>query len=401
MQAGVGLVMPNCKVGALTSVPDDSTSAANSLMKLSQIIFTAVAQLIASLTGCNAHFECLAMQLLVWNGACVLGLFWKDRSLHCASKDTVPSEEEGMAKAVSSSTDSRGMPHSRLFWGNLQAPRLQLCMRSYSDIVDLASDAQRQFINIFNTYGVCVIDGLDLETPAHVRVMHALFGETVKHEFADDMGRVTIDPSAEHCSINVRSTIKEHQPHTDEAYSSRPGAIVAMQCVVPAPSGGETVLISAKAMYDAAATALTPEQLNALFSPDCLTVGRALPGTENLVETKFAIFTRLSRSHVGVRWRSRDSYLLSIADAAVPGYLFLEKFVEDLNNRLILKLKPGQLIVIDNKAVLHGRLPFPSQEQRRNVRVNFYNNGALCSKLVQGFPSPCPTSQYAAPTWVP
>merc|ERR1711904_421214 len=130
--------MPNCKVGALTSVPDESVPAANSLVKLSQIIFTAVAQLIATLTGCNAQFECLAMNLLVWNGACVLGLFWKDRSLHCASNDTVPADEERMVGAASSCT-SRVMPHSRLFWGNLQASRLELCMRRYSDIVDHAS----------------------------------------------------------------------------------------------------------------------------------------------------------------------------------------------------------------------------------------------------------------------
>merc|ERR1740138_362744 len=41
IQVGVGLVMPNCKAGALLAVPDSSASMANSLIKLSQLIFTA------------------------------------------------------------------------------------------------------------------------------------------------------------------------------------------------------------------------------------------------------------------------------------------------------------------------------------------------------------------------
>jgi len=138
-------------------------------------------------------------------------------------------------------------------------------------------------------------------------------------------------------------------------------------------------------MYDAAVQKLSSAQIDALFDPSCLTVGRALPGQDTLAKTNLAVFNQSSDGSIGVRWRSRDAYLLSVAAPAVAGYEFLENFIERPENRLVVKLKPGQVIVLDNTALLHGRLPFPSTERRRNIRVNYYSNGTLNSKLVQGF----------------
>lgn len=80
VQAGVGLVMPNCKAGALFAVPDSSASTANSLLKLSQLIFTAVVQALATSAGCSVYFERFALLLLLWSSAGALGLFWWERS---------------------------------------------------------------------------------------------------------------------------------------------------------------------------------------------------------------------------------------------------------------------------------------------------------------------------------
>jgi alpha-ketoglutarate-dependent taurine dioxygenase len=254
---------------------------------------------------------------------------------------------------------------------------------------DLSTHARKGAVDAFNSYGFCVLecnqpwdDTLDI---------HALFGNSVEHPLADSMGCVYIDPSLEECSKNVKDTDAEHQPHTDESYSDNPGAIIFMRCEIAARSGGDSIIISGQAMYDAAAASLTSAQLEALFEP-CLTVGRALPGKEHTLATAFfSIFSRLPNGHVGVRWRSRDAYLLSVVDAAKPGYDFLTKYVEDSQNRLLYRLQPGQVIIMDNKAVLHGRTPYDPQDRRRYIRTNFYNNGALRSELVNGFnPYPLP-----------
>jgi hypothetical protein len=153
-------------------------------------------------------------------------------------------------------------------------------------------------------------------------------------------------------------------------------AVITMQCEVAARFGGETILISA--------ASLAPEQLEALFSP-CLTVGRALPGSEEVQEAVIPIFSQLGDGRVAVRWRSRDAYLVSVTAEADAGYRFLEDFVADPRNRLHLRLQPGQVIIIDNRSLLHGRLPFPIHERRRYIRTNFYNNGSLQSELALGF----------------
>jgi len=268
------------------------------------------------------------------------------------------------------------------FQGDRLAMDSPVCLRSWSDLHDSGSEARRNFVAIFNARGFCVLQSS--EEDFSTLDLHSLFGGFVPHAFADARGRVTIDPSVEQCSRNVRDTQAEHQPHTDEAYSCEPGAVITMQCEVAARSGGETILISAKAMYDAAVASLAPEQLEALFSP-CLTVGRALPGSEEVQEAVIPIFSQLGDGRVAVRWRSRDAYLVSVTAEADAGYRFLEDFVADPRNRIHLRLQPGQVIIIDNRSLLHGRLPFPVHERRRYIRTNFYNNGSLQSELALGF----------------
>lgn len=77
IQIGVGFVMPNCKAGALMGVPDSYVSAANSLVKLAQLVFTAAAQLLATVVNCTASVDRFAMLLLAWNSVGTAGLaYW-------------------------------------------------------------------------------------------------------------------------------------------------------------------------------------------------------------------------------------------------------------------------------------------------------------------------------------
>jgi hypothetical protein len=234
---------------------------------------------------------------------------------------------------------------------------------------------------VFNKYGICVLECSEAPDALELK---DLFGETVPHELADEEGRVIIDPSAKRASNNVKMTDAEHRLHTDEAYSDRPGRILTLACEVASATGGESVVVSVKAMYQAASKELSRDGLHALFSNDALTIGRTLPGSDVYAESKIAIFNQLADGRAGARWRSRDSYLQDILEVARPGFEFLEEFVEEEENRLKVKLAPGQVLIMDNTAVLHGRMPFPQGERRRMIRVNFFNNGTLNAKVVQG-----------------
>jgi hypothetical protein len=412
IQLGVGLVMPNCKAGALFSVPDESASAANSLLKLSQLVLTAMVQGLATLAGSSSRFENFSVVLIAWNLTGVLGfLCWECSRRRTSPRPilasapvksamggtpTHPSDRDGsvaqgacqaesdvyvvstpssQGSFVSSATGTPGQQGARAvaplrvaLSSGASASDCLVRLDNVAAMSDPTSIERRHFVETFNTYGVCVLECS--EEAASKLDLHSLFGNWVPHDFADATGSVTLDPSAEKCSANVRDTQAEHQLHTDEAYSSNPGKIITMRCEICAQSGGESVLVSAKAMYDAAAANLPSDQLEALFSP-CLKVGRALPGSDAVQETTISIFSRLPGGRVGVRWRSRDAYVSFVAAEATPGYLFLEEFVADPRNRFILKLSPGQVVVMDNTALLHGRLPFESSEPRRYHRINF------------------------------
>jgi alpha-ketoglutarate-dependent taurine dioxygenase len=323
----------------------------------------------------------------VWNLPCAISLLVWYVATQRQQAEAEPEEEEEQPAALPnpSWTSYSNVPLSgrTAFGANLPLPDLLVHVRRCVDIGDESLPAHAQFIEVFNKYGVCVLQCS--EFPPDALELKEIFGETVPHELADEEGRVTIDPSADRASSNVKATDAEHRLHTDEAYSDRPGRILTLACEIASPSGGENVVVSVKAMYQAAAAVLDPAGIHALFSNDALTIGRTLPGSTNYAESKIAIFNQLMDGRAGARWRSRDSYLKDILEGARPGFEFLEKFVEEEVNRLIVKLAPGQVLIMDNTAVLHGRLPFPQGERRRMVRINYFNNGTLRAKVVQGF----------------
>jgi len=382
-QAGIGFMMPSCKAGALLEVRDEEAAAANSIVKLSQLVFTAVGQAIATLLNGDAYFMRFIIFLLVCNATCAVFLFWSSWMRRKAFARAPASDDlEANSSDLIDGKVAQAKALRQPFSASLETSGKAVRILSWKGVVNLEKDAQCKLFEFYNQYGFGLLECS--QTTDDILDMHKLFGRFVTHDFADQFGRVIIDPSVERCSKNVRDAEAEHQPHTDEAYSNDPGTIITMRCEKAASSGGEVMLISAKAMYDAAVANLAPAALEALFSP-CLTVSRALPGSDNVDETIISIFTRCSNGQIGVRWRSRDSYVRIIAEDAVAGYEFLEQFIANPQNRLLVKLCPGQMLIVDNTAIIHGRTPFPSNEERRNVRINYYNNGILALVLAQGF----------------
>lgn len=56
--------------------------------------------------------------------------------------------------------------------------------------------------------------------------------------------------------------------------------------------------------------------------------------------------------------------------------------------QLKVPLKPGMVLVMDNKAHAHGRTVYDTGVQRVLWRKNFYNNGALSGLVVHGICAP-------------
>jgi len=255
-----------------------------------------------------------------------------------------------------------------------------------SHVRDMIRDKEQLalFLGKFNHYGFVVVTPDEISD--NLLALGEIFGSKVPHEKMDATGLVIID-SANPTSINVAQTEMEHMPHTDESYAERPSLIMTLQCIQPSVSGGISMLLSAQEMYDAVVrNSNCDSEVTSLMDSDCITVGRTLPGLAQHKEYQFPIFAQDSETSRRVmRWRSRDTYVQKVSSGAVRSYDCLNDFVNDDANRFYHKLTPGQIFVVDNTAWAHGRTPFPAGERRILHRINYFNDGALASRVQIGF----------------
>jgi len=235
---------------------------------------------------------------------------------------------------------------------------------------------------IFQTYGVSILQSehlLDMTLYGE-----EIFGDKVATPLTNEKSELIIDPSIPEAPHVAKITDKELEAHTDGLYGYA-GSVLTFRCDIAAPSGGASVLISGHAMYEAAKRDLAAQDFEALFKPS-LRVGRQYEG-KAYEEAWLTIFSRGADGRITMQWRSRDKQLKEIAPAAVPGFEYLEKFVKAEENRFVVKLVPGQTLVIDNAALLHARTAYPRTERRHLVRMHYYGNrGSLRAQY--GFPTP-------------
>ncbi|CAJ1368582.1 unnamed protein product [Effrenium voratum] len=146
LQAGVGLAMPNCKACALLGVPNEVSSTANSLLKIAQLLFTVVAQLLATVSHCESSFKNLSLLLLIWNCLSLPIMFTKGQS------------SSGDRKVEVKESD------------------LVLSVRSCKE---LGTDARDRFLQIYTKHGFCILEceDSDFEALDSVGVAHAACAE--------------------------------------------------------------------------------------------------------------------------------------------------------------------------------------------------------------------------------
>jgi len=130
-------------------------------------------------------------------------------------------------------------------------------------------------------------------------------------------------------------------------------------CLHPADTGGETILVD---MEDTT-TGMSETTLRGLYVPDAIVVVR---GTQ---EAKHPVFSDNGRGGTTARF-SNHEYNVSYPgnDLAAPGFAVVDGYLKDKANQIVVALKAGQLILIDNDRVTHGRNEFDSRQPRHLLR---------------------------------
>jgi alpha-ketoglutarate-dependent taurine dioxygenase len=236
-------------------------------------------------------------------------------------------------------------------------------------------------VSIMNACGAVLLEpAVDPEDGlAAYRMLDRLFGRSVNHDHTDDRGVVEINP-ARPMSINVADPEKSHLPHTDDAYTEQPARIMTLQCREAAPSGkGESVLVSGLDLLGA----LTCEELGALMRPNMVTMGRrpAADGSWMKCSAIPMFWVSPESGRVQLRWRCNDGCVKDIDVEARSAYHRMDAIARNELYQLVVHLAPKEVLLVDNRAIAHGRRPFEVHEPRILWRKNYYGDGELAKHL--------------------
>ena len=199
----------------------------------------------------------------------------------------------------------------------------------------------------------------------HVAAVGRELGRVVGHDRSGSDGLILISSMAED-SIYIGQLPKAHLPHTDGCFLERPPEVMILGCESAASSGGESVLLSAKGIYHALQRD-APWALPLLTQPSCLSFVRGERAAEH------AVFSRRgsTSSRLGVVFRS-DGVAQASSQPVELAYQAMRELVLSPELQIRFRLEPGDLLIVDNTAMLHGRTAFEDGSQKRRLwRGNF------------------------------
>jgi len=230
-------------------------------------------------------------------------------------------------------------------------------------------------ISLFNKYGVVLIKQENKNT-FDAESLKKYFGEVSFHKKANQNGVVEI--SCRNPNSEYLHTSNEYFPlHTDGAYSEFPEGIVTIYCNMPAEEGGETIIASGKLAYEFVKRKYSQQIVN-LFLSDALTIERDCESS-----TK-PIFMKLNEKRVAIRYRMDGVARIIPNLNSKQIYKELSYFFANPQNIVTFKITSGDLLVIDNFSVLHGRKSFNQGANRLFYRLNFVGKN-LKNGLLLGF----------------
>lgn len=212
--------------------------------------------------------------------------------------------------------------------------------------------------------GLAVVRGLDLGTLTDDECVEAC------RRFMAPLGDVRpVDPDHPGDSLMTATATatapappaRAHRPeedlalHTDRARFPGPPRLLGMLCIRPARHGGESVLVSGHAVHNTLLGS-RPEVLPVLYREFHF-------GSEPGLERIYPVFRRSAgRLHMQYNrsWitRGQREHGAPLSTAQVAALDAFDEVLADPRMALRVRLRRGDLLLMDNMAILHGRTSF-------------------------------------------
>lgn len=158
-----------------------------------------------------------------------------------------------------------------------------------------------------------------------------------------------------------------HQrPHTDGAFGTPPEVLV-LACFQKAETGGESVVVDMKGGYEHLMQT-SPELVLALSCPEALTVIRG-------DQTKTNPVFQLTDKRVRVVYSDHEYNATVSHPEATQAVKALAEYVTNQENQTIMTLEPGEILILNNSRLLHGRKSFidSTGDTKRWLMRGWYN----------------------------
>ena len=270
------------------------------------------------------------------------------------------------------------VPDDRIaFFGDLSVRELAVTV---GDCTALLPPETQQLLDSFNRYGFALIRILNTtRLRAQLLSLRSIFGRIVRHDRSLSDGIAPVAPSSLYPGFQGTSRAS-HSLHTDGAYDDAPPRVMTLLCRIAAPSGGETLLASAKALVDRVHFE-AGDDAHSLYSRRALAVGRA--GRQSTGPILF----RLDQARIGIRFRDDETTTFWQSEQLLHAVSRIRAFLSDKQCVARFRLMPNEILVTDNLAVLHGRTSIPATERRLLWRLNFDGSAAHAEEVIFGFRS--------------
>ena len=281
-------------------------------------------------------------------------------------------------------------------------------------ICSLTAKEHTELVSIYNRFGFVLVkctahSPTDEDIRGNIMGLQPLLGRTAPHKRMDSDGIVPIVAStASAITKNKLSwamglTSAEFEPHTDGSFLAVPDEVLSLTCYEPAAEGGESYVVSGAKLFSHLQEVLSAAELAGLFLPDAITVGRdgqtATKPVFHVLPSESTQDSSAATPKLTMSWRCDLVLRGQVHPEAKRGCDAILAFVTDPMNQLTHKLQRNEMLIMDNRAVLHARRSFPDGMPRRLARCNFFlegEGGAFESHLATGFTSPSDAAAIAA-----
>jgi alpha-ketoglutarate-dependent taurine dioxygenase len=248
------------------------------------------------------------------------------------------------------------------------------------NLSDLSGTGLEQVFDLFSTHG-CV--KLTQKRPvSQLEISPALsnlgrhFGSPVRHKLSDAAGVHPIR-SLPGFPQYANTTSSDLLLHTDGSFEKNPPKMMMIYCETPAEQGGLSRICFAEDVYEFLKQNHS-ETLVELFRPDAFMIKR---DDREALRSVFEV----RDGRISMAFRYGTDVSLQIHPLARAGIAAIIEFVSDPANYAEFLLDEGQLLLMDNTRVLHGRTVFSPGSHRILHGLWCDGSGADPDKIKFGF----------------